>query len=57
MPQYKLKVTAEITERKGDDLQKVAEIRYSQIPKLDKKVKEQEQELLKLQKNLYTQTQ
>jgi len=47
----KLKAEAEIIERKGDDLQKVAEIRYSKIPKLEKQAKKQEQELLKLQKN------
>lgn len=45
-----LKAEAEIIERKGDDLTKVAEIRYSLIPELDKTVIKQEQELTKIQK-------
>ncbi|MFH1522418.1 MAG: AAA family ATPase [Patescibacteria group bacterium] len=46
-----LKVVAEITERKGDNLTKVAEIRYSDIPNLEKDVKKQETELVKIQSN------
>ena len=34
-----LKIQAEIAERRGDDLLQVAEIRYSQIPTLEKEVK------------------
>jgi len=45
-----LKAEAEITERKGDDLTRVAEIRYSLIPNLKKLVKKQEQDLTKIQK-------
>jgi len=44
-----LKARAEIIERKGDDLTKVAEIRYSEIPDLEKEVKVQEAELVKIQ--------
>ncbi len=44
-----LKAEAEIIERKGDDLTRVAEIRYSLIPNLKKVVKKQEQELTKIQ--------
>ncbi len=44
------KAQAEIIERKGDDLTKVAEIRYDKIPKLEKEVKKQEAELTKIQK-------
>lgn len=46
-----LKVQAEIIERKGDDLTQVAEIRYSLIPELEKEVKKQEAELIRIQKN------
>ncbi len=46
----KLKSEAEIIERKGDDLTKVAEIRYSKIPALNKKVITHEEELLAIQK-------
>jgi ATP-dependent Clp protease ATP-binding subunit ClpB len=46
-----LKAQAEIIERKGDDLTKVAEIRYSQIPELEKEIKKQESELIEIQKN------
>ncbi len=46
----KLKAKAEIIERKGDDLTQVAEIRYSVIPELNKKVKKYEDELLSIQK-------
>jgi ATP-dependent Clp protease ATP-binding subunit ClpB len=44
-----LKTQAEIIERRGDDLTKVAEIRYSKIPELEKEVKRQESELAKIQ--------
>ncbi len=44
-----LKVEAEIIERKGDDLTRVAEIRYAQIPDLEKEVKKKEAELIKIQ--------
>jgi ATP-dependent Clp protease ATP-binding subunit ClpB len=46
----KLKSEAEIIERKGDDLTQVAEIRYSKIPALNKKVLAHEEELLSIQK-------
>ncbi len=46
----KLKAEAEIIERKGDDLTRVAEIRYSKIPNLDKQVKKHEAELTAIQK-------
>jgi ATP-dependent Clp protease ATP-binding subunit ClpB len=45
-----IKAEAEIIERRGDDLTKVAEIRYSTIPKLEKKVKVKEKELVEIQK-------
>ena len=45
-----LKASAEIIERKGDDLTKVAEIRYALIPALDKKVIKLENDLAKIQK-------
>ncbi len=45
----KLKADAEIIERRGDDLAKVAEIRYSEIPTLKKDVKKYEAELTKIQ--------
>jgi ATP-dependent Clp protease ATP-binding subunit ClpB len=45
-----LRVQAEIAERKGDDLVKVAEIRYSLIPQLEQQVKEQEKRLADIQK-------
>ncbi len=45
-----LKAEAEIAERKGDDLVRVAEIRYSLIPQLEREVKKQEAELAKIQK-------
>jgi len=44
------KIQAEIIERKGDDLTKVAEIRYDKIPRLEKEVKKQEAELTKIQR-------
>ncbi len=45
-----LKMEADIIERRGDDLTKVAEIRYSLIPELDKEIKRQQESLLKIQK-------
>ena len=45
-----LKAKAEITERKGDDLTLVAEIRYAKIPQLEKEIKKQQVELVKIQK-------
>jgi ATP-dependent Clp protease ATP-binding subunit ClpB len=46
----RVKAEAEIIERKGDDLTKVAEIRYATIPSLEKKVKKYEEDLLNIQK-------
>src|SRR3989339_145998 len=46
----KLKAEAEIAERKGDDLTRVAEIRYSEIPNLEKEVIKHEEGLTKIQK-------
>ncbi len=46
----KKKGEAEIAERKGE-LEKVAEIRYDQIPKLEKTIKAEEKKLAKLQKD------
>lgn len=46
----RLKSEAEIIERRGDDLAKVAEIRYSSIPEFEKLVKQEESELIKIQK-------
>ena len=45
-----LKAQAEIIERKGDDLTRVAEIRYDEIPQLEEEVKEQESKLAQIQK-------
>ncbi|MCK4540407.1 AAA family ATPase [Candidatus Parcubacteria bacterium] len=45
-----LKAEAEIIERQGEDLAKVAEIRYAKIPALEKDVKELETGLLNIQK-------
>ncbi|HOZ53339.1 MAG TPA: AAA family ATPase [bacterium] len=45
-----LKMEADIIERRGDDLTKVAEIRYSLIPQLEKEVKKQQEDLVKIQK-------
>ncbi len=45
-----LKMEADITERRGDDLTKVAEIRYALIPQLEKEIKKQQETLLKIQK-------
>jgi ATP-dependent Clp protease ATP-binding subunit ClpB len=44
------RMESDIIERKGDDLTKVAEIRYSIIPQLEKEVKKQQEALLKIQK-------
>ena len=44
----KLRQEAEIFEGKSD-LQKVAEIRYGKIPELEKKIKEQQKKLIKIQ--------
>ncbi len=45
----KLKSEADLSERKGE-LDKVAEIRYGKIPELEKKIKEEEDKLSKIQK-------
>lgn len=45
-----LRMEADIIERRGDDLTKVAEIRYSLIPQLEKDVKKKQEDLLKIQK-------
>lgn len=45
-----LKMEADIIERRGDDLTKVAEIRYALIPELEKEVKRQQEDLIKIQK-------
>ncbi len=45
----KLKSEAEVAERKGE-LDKVAEIRYGKIPQLEKRIKEEEKKLSKIQK-------
>ncbi len=45
-----LKAKAEIIERRGDDLTKVAEIRYAKIPALMKKIKKYQKELNDIQK-------
>ena len=45
-----LKIEADIIERRGDDLTKVAEIRYSFIPQLEKEVKKRQEDLVKIQK-------
>jgi len=44
----KLRQEAEISER-NSELQKVAEIRYGKIPDLEKKIKEEQKKLLKIQ--------
>ncbi len=43
------KARAEIIERQGDDLTEVAEIRYAKIPELEKEIKTEEEELVKIQ--------
>ncbi len=47
----KLKSEAEIAERKGDDLARVAEIKYSKIPELEKNVREYEKKLSNIQQH------
>jgi len=44
------KANAEIIQRRGDDLTQVAQIRYDLIPKMEKEIKQQEAELVKIQK-------
>jgi ATP-dependent Clp protease ATP-binding subunit ClpB len=44
-----LRAEAETIQRRGDDLTKVAQIRYSDIPELEKKIKKEEAELLRLE--------
>lgn len=44
-----LKAQADIIERKGDNLTRVAEIRYDEIPNLEEQVKEQEIKLAQIQ--------
>ncbi len=44
-----LKAEADTIQRRGDDLTKVAQIRYSEIPELEKKIKKEETELLRLE--------
>jgi len=44
-----LKAQAEIIERRGDDLTRVAEIRYAKIPELEREVKQAESDLIKIQ--------
>lgn len=46
-----LKAKAEIIERQGENLTEVAEIRYSNIPSLEKAVKKYENDLLNIQKS------
>jgi ATP-dependent Clp protease ATP-binding subunit ClpB len=46
----KLKIQAEIIQRRGDDLTEVARIRYGEIPELEKEVKKEEAKLTKIQK-------
>ncbi len=46
----KLKIQAEIIQRRGDDLTEVARIRYGEIPELEKEVKKEEAKLIKIQK-------
>jgi ATP-dependent Clp protease ATP-binding subunit ClpB len=44
-----LKAEADTIQRRGDDLTKVAQIRYSEIPELEKKIKKEEAELVRLE--------
>jgi len=44
-----LKAQAEIIERRGDDLTRVAEIRYAKIPELEREIKQAESDLIKIQ--------
>ncbi len=43
-----LKAEADAIQRRGDDLTKVAEIRYARIPELEKKIRKEESELTRL---------
>ncbi|MCF7795339.1 AAA family ATPase [Patescibacteria group bacterium] len=45
----KLKIQAEIIQRRGDDLTEVARIRYGEIPELEREVKKEEEKLTKIQ--------
>ncbi len=45
-----LKIKAEIAQRQGADLTEVAKIKYSLIPDLDRKIKNLQEELMKIQK-------
>ncbi len=45
-----LKIKAEIAQRQGADLTEVAQIKYSLIPDLEKKIDQSQSELLKIQK-------
>ncbi len=45
-----LKIKAEITQRQGTDLTEVAQIKYDLIPRLEKKIKDLQAELTKIQK-------
>ncbi len=45
-----LKIKAEIAQRQGADLTEVAQIKYSLIPELENKIKNFQEELLKIQK-------
>ncbi|PIT94629.1 type VI secretion system ATPase TssH [Candidatus Falkowbacteria bacterium CG10_big_fil_rev_8_21_14_0_10_39_9] len=45
-----LKASAEIIQRRGDDLTQVAQIKYDFIPKLEREINSQEAELTKIQK-------
>ncbi len=44
-----LKAEADAIQRRGDDLTKVAQIRYSDIPEIEKKIKKEEAELVRLE--------
>ncbi len=44
-----MRAQAETIQRRGDDLAKVAQIRYGEIPELEKKIKKEEAELTRLQ--------
>lgn len=44
-----LKAEADNIQRRGDDLTKVAQIRYSEIPDLEKKIKKEETELTRIE--------
>ncbi|WKZ24473.1 MAG: AAA family ATPase [Patescibacteria group bacterium] len=46
-----LRAEADSVQRRGDDLTKVAEIRYAKIPELEKKIRKEETDLIRLQKS------